>query len=112
MYSEKRAAIHFWLSLIFFNVGFFPMHFLGLAGMPRRYADYPAQFTDFNVVASVGAYVFGLAQAYFLFAIVLPMVRGRGAPAPQCPWDGADGLEWTVPSPAPFHTFETPPVVK
>jgi cytochrome c oxidase subunit 1 len=56
MYNEARGKVHFWWSLIAFNVTFFPMHFLGLAGMPRRYADYPMQFADFNAVASVGAF--------------------------------------------------------
>jgi len=111
MYEETRGKIHFWSSLIFFNVTFFPMHFLGLAGMPRRYADYPMQFTDFNMLASIGAFGFGLSQVYFFFAVVLPMIRGKGAPAPQQPWEGAEGLEWEVPSPAPFHTFETPPLL-
>ena len=111
MYNETRGKIHFWSSLIFFNVTFFPMHFLGLAGMPRRYADYPMQFTDFNMVASIGAFGFGLSQVYFFFAVVLPMLRGKGEPAPQQPWEGAEGLEWEVPSPAPFHTFETPPLL-
>ena len=109
MYSETRGKIHFWWSMISFNVAFFPMHFLGLAGMPRRYADYPMQFTDFNMIASIGAFFFGAAQVYFFFAVVLPMLRGKGEPAPQRPWEGAEGLEWEVPSPAPFHTFETPP---
>jgi len=95
--------------MIFFNLAFFPQHFLGLAGMPRRYADYPMQFTDWNMVSSIGAFGFGLAQVYFFFAVVLPVMRGKGALAPQRPWDGAEGLEWEVPSPAPFHTFETPP---
>jgi cytochrome c oxidase subunit 1 len=110
MFNERRAAFHFWNSLIWVNVTFFPMHFLGLAGMPRRYADYSTQFTDFNVLTSVGAFLFGLSQVYFLFAVVLPTIRG-GEPAPAKPWEGADGLEWTVPSPAPFHTFEKPPAV-
>jgi cytochrome c oxidase subunit I len=109
MYGERRGQIHFWWSLISFNVTFFPMHFLGLAGMPRRYADYPMQFADFNAVASVGAFFFGFAQVYFVFFIVLRVMRGRGEPAPQKPWDGAEGLEWEVPSPAPFHTFDKPP---
>ena len=109
MYKESRGKIHFWGSLIFFNITFFPMHFLGLAGMPRRYADYPMQFADFNALASVGAFGFGLMQVYFFFYVVLPMMRGQGEPAPQRPWEGAEGLEWEVPSPAPFHTFETPP---
>jgi cytochrome c oxidase subunit I len=114
MYSEWRGQVHFWVSLISFNVAFFPMHFLGLAGMPRRYADYPAQFTDFNMVATVGAFGFGLAQVWFLLAVVIPVMRGHGAPAPQRPWNdadgrGAQGLEWEIPSPAPAHTFEVPP---
>ena len=85
------------------------MHFLGLAGMPRRYADYPMQFADFNLVASLGGFAFGLAQVYFFVFVVLPGLRGKGEKAPQKPWDGAEGLEWEVASPAPFHTFETPP---
>ena len=109
MYSETRGKIHFWGSLSFFNITFFPMHFLRLAGMPRRYADYPMQFADFNAIATVGAFGFGLMQVYFLFAVVIPMMRGKGEPAPQKPWEGAEGLEWEVPSPAPWHTFENPP---
>jgi cytochrome c oxidase subunit 1 len=111
MYGETRGKIHFWTSIISFNAAFFPMHFMGLAGMPRRYADYAAQFTDFNMISSVAAYVFGLSQVYFLFAVVLPQIKG-GQKAADKPWDGAEGLEWTVPSPAPFHTFEKPPIVK
>ena len=114
MYSESRGQIHFWWSLISFNITFFPMHFLGLAGMPRRYADYPMQFADFNAVASVGAFLFGFAQVYFFLFIVVPAMRGHGVAAKQNPWldeggKGAEGLEWEVASPAPFHTFETPP---
>ena len=109
MYNETRGKIHFWWTLISFNVTFFPMHFLGLAGMPRRYADYPMQFADFNMLASVGAAFFGLAQVYFFFFVILPIMLGKGEHAPQRPWDHAEGLEWEVPSPAPFHTFETPP---
>jgi len=109
MYNETRGKIHFWWSLISFNVTFFPMHFLGLAGMPRRYADYPMQFTDFNMIASVGSFFFGFAQVYFFLFIVLPAMMGKGEKAPQKPWEAAEGLEWEVPSPAPFHTFENPP---
>ncbi|HZY17874.1 MAG TPA: cytochrome c oxidase subunit I [Ramlibacter sp.] len=114
LYSERRGQIHFWWSLVSFNLAFFTMHFLGLAGMPRRYADYAAQFADFNAVSTIGAFGFGLAQVYFLLAVVLPVMRGHGEPAPQRPWNdpdgrGAEGLEWEVPSPAPHHTFEVPP---
>jgi cytochrome c oxidase subunit 1 len=111
MYNERRGQIHFWGSLITFNLTFFPMHFLGLAGMPRRYADYPAQFTDFNMIVSIGALGFGLMQVYFFFLVVLPSYRG-GRKAKNKSWEGAVGLEWTVPSPAPFHTFEVPPTLK
>jgi cytochrome c oxidase subunit I len=109
MYNEFHGKMHFWLSLVTFNVTFFPMHFLGLAGMPRRVADYPMQFADFNALASIGGLCFGLSQVYFLLFVVIPVMRGKGEPAPQRPWEGAEGLEWEVPSPAPWHTFETPP---
>jgi cytochrome c oxidase subunit 1 len=109
MYSERHGKIHFWVSLVSFNVTFFPLHYLGLAGMPRRYADYPMQFADFNALASVSSFVFGLAQVYFLLFVLVPTLRRKGAPAPQRPWEGAEGLEWEVPSPAPHHTFEVPP---
>ena len=111
MYPERHGRVHFWASLLSFNAAFFPMHWLGLAGMPRRYADYPMQFADFNAFVSVAAWVFGLAQLYFLLFVVMPVMRGRGVPAPQRPWEGAEGLEWELPSPAPWHSFETPPVL-
>jgi cytochrome c oxidase subunit 1 len=111
MYSETLGKWHFWLSIISFNITFFPMHFLGLAGMPRRYVDYAAQFTDYHQIATVGAFVFGFSQLIFL-AAVLRAYAGKGKPAAAKPWEGAEGLEWTVPSPAPFHTFVTPPEVK
>ena len=67
MYDETLGKWHFWLSMIFFNVTFFPMHFLGLAGMPRRIPDYAMQFADWNMVASIGAFGFGLSQLLFLY---------------------------------------------
>ena len=81
-----------------------------LAGMPRRIPDYNLQFADFNMVSSIGAFMFGATQIFFLF-IVIKCIRG-GPPAPAKPWDGAEGLEWSIPSPAPYHTFTTPPEVK
>ena len=110
MYDETLGKIHFWGSMIFFNITFFPMHFLGLAGMPRRYSDYPMQFADFNAVASVGAFGFGLSQLILLY-VVIKCIKG-GPAASDNPWQAAGGLEWSVPSPAPFHTFETPPSIK
>ncbi|GAB3242707.1 cytochrome c oxidase subunit I [Chitinimonas naiadis] len=112
MYNETAGKIHFWWSMIAFNITFFPMHFLGLAGMPRRIPDYATQFTEFNSMASVGAFLFGIAQVYFLFGVLLPTLRGGAGPAPQRPWEGAHTLEWEVPSPAPFHTWEEPPARK
>jgi cytochrome c oxidase subunit 1 len=77
--------------------------------MPRRYADYPMQFADFNMLASFGAFGFGLSQLLLLY-VVLKSIRGQGLKASENYFDAKDdGLEWTVPSPAPFHTFETPP---
>lgn len=110
MYNETLGKIHFWLSVISVNVTFFPMHFLGLAGMPRRIPDYALQFANFNMVASIGAFIFGLSQLLFLFIIIRTIIGGK--PAPAKPWEGAEGLEWTVPSPAPHHTFAVPPKVE
>ncbi|MGH8728799.1 MAG: cytochrome c oxidase subunit I [Burkholderiales bacterium] len=110
MYDEKLGKWHFWLTMIFFNMIFFVQHFLGLAGMPRRIPDYALQFAEFNMISSIGAFGFGLSQLLFLY-IVLKCIRG-GAKAPAKAWEGADTLEWTLPSPPPYHTFETPPLVK
>jgi cytochrome c oxidase subunit I len=110
MYDETLGKWHFWLSMITFNVAFFPMHFLGLAGMPRRVPDYALQFADLNLISSVGAFGFGLSQLLFV-AVVLKCIRG-GKRAPSRVWEGAEGLEWTLPSPVPYHTFQTPPVIK
>jgi len=114
MYSEFWGKVHFWLSAIFINVTFFPQHFSGLAGMQRRVPDYAVQFTDLNVWSSVGAFVFFFAQFIFIFNM-LASCFGWGKRAsqklPDRVWEGATGLEWTVPSPAPYHTFEDPPTI-
>jgi cytochrome c oxidase subunit 1 len=112
MYDMKLANWHFWMSTIFVNLLFFPQHFLGLAGMPRRIPDYSTQFADWNMVSSIGAFGFGLSQLLFVY-IIMQSVKG-GVKATDHVWDGAynHGLEWTVPSPAPYHTFEQAPVVK
>jgi len=111
MYSEKLGKTHFWLTTIFFNVTFFPQHFLGLAGMPRRIPDYALQYTEFNIISSIGAFGLGLAQILFVY-IIIQAVRGKNEKATPQVWEGAHGLEWTVDSPPPYHTFETPPTVK
>jgi cytochrome c oxidase subunit 1 len=110
LYDETLGKWHFWLSMIFFNITFFPMHFSGLAGMPRRIPDYALQFADFNLISSIGAFGFGIAQLIFVY-VVWKCVRG-GERARDRVWEGAEGLEWHVPSPAPYHTWETPPLVK
>jgi len=109
MYNERLGKIHFWTATIAVNLTFFPMHFTGLAGMPRRIPDYSLQFADFNMISSVGAWLLGLTQVFFLY-IVIKTIRG-GVKATDQVWEGAEGLEWTIPSPAPLHTFETPPVI-
>ena len=110
MYNEKLGKLHFWLSTIFVNVLFFPQHFLGLAGMPRRIPDYPTEFTDWNVISSIGAFGFGLSQLLFAY-IVISCIRG-GEKATDQVWEGGDGLEWTLSSPPPYHSFEEAPEIK
>ncbi|MEW5249431.1 cytochrome c oxidase subunit I [Microbulbifer discodermiae] len=110
MYNETMGKVHFWLAFIGLNLTFFPMHFVGLAGMPRRIPDYALQFADFNQIASIGAFLFGAAQLVFLFNVIRTIQGGRKATAEV--WDNPQGLEWTLPSPAPYHTFSTPPAVR
>ena len=110
MYDEKLGRLHFWLSVISVNVLFFPQHFLGLAGMPRRIPDYALQFADWNYWSSIGGFVFGATQLLFLF-IVIKCIKG-GDKATDGVWEGTEGLEWTIPSPAPYHTFEPAPEIK
>ncbi len=110
MYSMSLAKWHFWLSTVSVNILFFPQHFLGLAGMPRRIPDYSTQFTDWNMVSSVGGFIFGFSQILFV-VVIWQCVRG-GEKATDKVWDGRmDGLEWTVSSPAPYHSFETAPEI-
>jgi len=110
MYDEVLGKTHFWMSFIGMNLTFFPMHFLGLAGMPRRIPDYNLQFADFNMMASIGAFMFGTTQLLFLFIVIKCVLGGKKAPAN--PWGDPQGLEWSVASPAPYHTFSKPPIVK
>lgn len=110
MYPETLGKIHFWLSTFFVNLTFFPMHFVGLAGMPRRIPDYSLQFADYNMIASIGAFGFGFAQLIFLY-LIIKTIKG-GSKATDQVWEGAEGLEWTLSSPPPYHSFSTPPVIK
>jgi cytochrome c oxidase subunit 1 len=111
MYDERLGKIHFWLSTIFVNVLFFPQHFLGLAGMPRRIPDYSLQFADWNMVSSIGGFAFGLTQLLFCY-IVYKTIRG-GEKATDRVWEGATGLEFEqLSSPPPYHSFTEAPQVK
>ncbi len=110
MYNETLGKWHFWISTISVNVLFFPQHFLGLAGMPRRIPDYSVQFADWNMVSSIGGFVFGASQLLFAF-IVFKTIRG-GEKASSQVWEGAKGLEWTLSSPPPYHSFTQAPEVK
>ena len=111
MYSDTLAKLHFWLMFIGANFAFFPMHFLGLAGMPRRIADYPNAFAGWNFVASIGSYVSFAGLLTFLVGVAVSFRRKM--PAAANPWGvGATTLEWRLPSPPPFHSHETVPRVE
>jgi cytochrome c oxidase subunit 1 len=108
MYPEALGKLHFWLLFVGVNVTFFPQHFLGLSGMPRRYADYPDAFELWNSVSSYGAYLSVLATFVFLLCMAVAFLRR--VPAPANPWGpGATTLEWTLSSPPPFHSWATLP---
>ena len=109
MYDESLGKLHFWLSFIGVNITFFPQHFSGLAGMPRRIPDYALQFADFNMISSVGAFIFGFSQLFFMYVLIKGIRSGKAADGLS--WEGAKGLEWTLPSPAPYHSFTQPPKV-
>ena len=110
-YNEFLGKLHFWLFFIGVNVTFFPQHFLGLAGMPRRIPDYPDAYAGWNLVSTYGSYISFAATLIFLFAIVYALLYGKKEVAN--PWgEGADTLEWTLSSPPPFHQFETLPKFK
>ena len=107
-YSEWLGKLHFWLTFIGVNLVFFPQHFLGLAGMPRRYADYPDAFAGWNYVSSIGSYIAVAGLAVFFINLIYSFSKKKAAA--QNPWgEGATTLEWTVPSPPNFHTFEELP---
>lgn len=111
MYSEFIGKLHFWLTFIGVNIVFFPQHFLGLAGMPRRIADYPEAFAGWNHVSSYGSYISGVGALVFFFGVAHAFIRKERAA--DNPWGaGATTLEWTLPSPPPFHQFEKLPLIK
>src|SRR6204780_5529103 len=111
MYNETIGKLHFWLTFVGVNVAFFPQHFLGLAGMPRRIADYPDAFSDWNLVSSIGSYISGFGVLIFIYGVIDAFVRKEQAAAKRG-GGGATPLEWTLPSPPPFHQFEVLPRVQ
>jgi cytochrome c oxidase subunit I len=109
-YNEVFGQIHFWTTFIGVNLTFFPMHFLGLAGMPRRIEDYPDAFAGWNFVASIGAFISFASTLWFVFVALHTLLAGRRVGANY--WgEGATTLEWKLSSPPPFHSYEELPVV-
>ncbi len=109
--NEFLGHLHFWIFFIGVNVLFFPMHFLGNSGMPRRYPDYPDAFAYWNGVASIGYAIMGVGVLIFFANVIWSLVAGRRAEDNY--WgEGATTLEWTLSSPPPFHQFETLPEIK
>jgi cytochrome c oxidase subunit 1 len=108
MYDERLGKIHFWMTFIGFNVTFFPMHWVGLQGMPRRVADYAPEFGTLNFVISIASFAVGASTLVFLYNMIVSW--RRGAPAPGNPWRALT-LEWQVSSPPPFFNFDAIPQV-
>ncbi len=111
MLDERLGKWHFWVTFAAFNITFFPMHFLGLEGMPRRYGTYGegSGLQLWHVVSSVGSYLLGFSFLIFMYNVAVSLQRGKKAG--NDPWDGAT-LEWTIPSPPPVYNFATVPVVR
>ncbi len=111
MYNSTLARAHFWIQFIGVNLLFFPQHFLGLAGMPRRYIDYPEVFAGWNYVSSIGSYISAFSILIFLWCVIEAFMKKRVAG--DNPWGpSATTLEWTLSSPPPFHQFSTLPVIR
>ena len=110
-YPERLGKIHFWITFIGVNLTFFPQHFLGIAGMPRRVVDYPDAFAGWNMVSSIGSAISMGAAFFFVYIVIYTLLRGEKCP--DNPWGPyANTLEWTVSSPPPFHCFEQQPEIK
>jgi cytochrome c oxidase subunit I len=108
MYNEIAGRIHFWTTFIGVNLTFFPMHFLGLAGMPRRVSDYPDAFAGWNLVASLGSFISIASTVLFIGIVFHTLFAGKRVGAN--PWgEGATTLEWTLSSPPPFHSYDELP---
>ncbi len=108
MFNERLGKIHFWLTFVFFNITFLPMHLIGVQGMPRRVSDYAEQFATWNAIISVASFVVGLSSLIFLYNMV---VSWRSGPkAPSNPWNSLT-IEWQVSSPPPIFNFDAIPSV-
>jgi heme/copper-type cytochrome/quinol oxidase subunit 1 len=115
-YPEILGQIHFWSTFLGVNLTFMPMHFLGLAGMPRRIPDYPDAYSGWNAVASYGSYVSLLSTLFFFYVVYVSLTTRN-----QCvnaPWDfnsakdkGVYTVEWVTTSPPAYHTFEEIPLI-
>ena len=112
-YPEWAGKLHFWTTFIGVNLTFFPQHFLGLAGMPRRIVDYPDALEGWNNISSIGSYITGVSTLWFIGVVFYTLAAGRRVSAnywdipPQCLT-----LEWTLPSPPPYHQFTEQPLIK
>jgi len=112
MYNKLFAHIHFWTFFFGVNLIFFPQHFLGMQGMPRRYVDYPVEYTLFNKLSTMGAYLTLIGVVAFFLMLVWSLIIKR-VKAPDNYWgEGATTLEWTLPSPPPYHQFNTLPRIE
>ena len=110
-YNETLGQLHFWIFFVGVNVMFFPQHFLGQQGMPRRIPDYPAAFTYWNHISSIGYAIMGVGMLFFFVNVIWSLLAGKRVGDNY--WgEGATTLEWTLSSPPPFHQFETLPVIK
>jgi cytochrome c oxidase subunit I len=108
LYNELLGQLHFWIFFVGVNVLFFPMHFLGMQGMPRRYPDYPDAYAHYNEMATTGYVIMAASMVIFFVNVIWSLAAGRRAEGN--PWgEGATTLEWTLSSPPPFHQFETLP---
>ncbi len=110
-YNETLGKLHFWIFFIGVNVLFFPQHFLGQQGMPRRIPDYPAQFEHYNTISTYGYMIMAFGMVFFFVNVIWSLIAGKRVAGNY--WgEGATTLEWTLSSPPPFHQFETLPVIK
>ena len=110
-YNETLGQLHFWIFFVGVNVMFFPQHFLGQQGMPRRIPDYPAAFAYWNQISSIGYAIMAFGMVFFFANVIWSLFAGRRVEGNY--WgEGATTLEWTLSSPPPFHQFETLPVIK